>query len=70
LVYTGTHYDALRRGGVGGGHVLEGSPESLEAHGAAALALGERLRAAGAEEDADLADVLRKVAALKAAAGL
>jgi hypothetical protein len=47
LVYTGTHYDALRRGGVGGGHVLEGSPESLEAHGAAALALGERLRAAG-----------------------
>ena len=44
LLYTGTHYDALRRGGV---HVLEGSPEALEAHGAAALALGERLRAAG-----------------------
>lgn len=44
LLYTGTHYDALLRGTH---HVLEGTPEALDAHGAAALALGERLRAKG-----------------------
>lgn len=44
LLYTGTHYDALLRGT---SYVLEGTPEALDAHGAAALALGECLRAKG-----------------------
>jgi hypothetical protein len=44
LVYTGTHYDALRRGAC---LVFEEGATTLAAQGAAACALGERLRAKG-----------------------